>query len=280
MPPRKIAPFPLSTCRGFATPRVAHDVYRRDRMIGRTLTFAALVVGTALGVACAAADPVAPALAAGAAEDAAAVPAPTAPVDASVPPPPDPVDASVPTSDQPPVKKVLDFTWQGEDPWWFCGPSATYMALTTQMANPPTQDEVATELGTTSDGTSDIGKVVNVLNKYIAGASYVTRVITDPPTTAQHDKLKADLVARISKGQPVVANVISGWRPPMYPTSGTIYHYIAVLGYDDSGQKALIADPGAEGHGGSTAWNNVPESYWVDLDDLAVWIAGKGYTGS
>ena len=50
-------------------------------------------------------------------------------------------------------------------------------------------------------------------------------------------------------------------------------------GFDQSGAKVLIADPAAQGHGGGASWNNVPQTYWISLQDLGTWIGGKGYTG-
>ena len=65
---------------------------------------------------------------------------------------------------------------------------------------------------------------------------------------------------------------------------GTIYHYIALVGYDDSGDKVLVADPAATGCGDgacgspSSAFYNTPKSYWINTSDLGVWITPKGYT--
>jgi hypothetical protein len=79
----------------------------------------------------------------------------------------------------------------------------------------------------------------------------------------------------IDAGYPIVANVVSGWRPPGYP-GGTIYHYVAVIGYDQSGDRVLIADPAGDGAAG-TSWSNVPRTYWISTYDLGTWIGGKGY---
>jgi hypothetical protein len=177
-----------------------------------------------------------------------------------------------------PTKKVLDVKWYGQETYYWCGPGSTRMALGTRLANPPSQTTLANFMGTTTNGTDHIGLVANALNEYLPGAGYKSRPIFEPPTQAQRDLLKQDLIARIDKGFPIVANVISGWRPPGYP-SGTIYHYIAVVGYDDGGAKVLIADPAAEGKGGGASWNNVPRTYWISLFDLGTWIGGKGYTG-
>lgn len=177
-----------------------------------------------------------------------------------------------------PASRVLGYQWQGQQTYYWCGPAATRIALSARMT-PPTQTTLASQLRTTTNGTDHIGLVVNALNHRLGVNHYSTRVINDPPTAAQEAALKQSLVASISNGYPLVANVVSGWRPSFYP-GGTIYHYVAVVGYDQGGDRALIADSGAEGHGGSSAWYNVPRTYWVTTRQLAVWIGGKGYAGT
>ena len=150
------------------------------------------------------------------------------------------------------------------------------MALSTRMSSPPTQQDLASFMGTTTNGTDSITQVRDALNHYLATGWYEAKNINDPPTQAQRDLLRQDVVSDIDHGYPLVANVVSGWRPPGYP-SGTIYHYVAVVGYDAGGDKVLIADPAGEGAGGAS-WSNVPRTYWIAISDLAVWIGGKGYT--
>jgi hypothetical protein len=178
----------------------------------------------------------------------------------------------------PPARKVLDVTWQGQERYYWCGPASTRMALSTRLTTLPSQTTLANELPTSTNGTDYIGLVVNVLNNRLPGGNYTSREIADPPTAAQRTKLKADLVAIIADGYPIVANVVSGWRPPTWP-AGTIYHYVTVIGYDANGDQAIIADPAAEGHGGSAAWNGVPRTYTISTYDLGTWIGLKGYTG-
>jgi hypothetical protein len=176
-----------------------------------------------------------------------------------------------------PVAKTLNYAWQGQQTGYWCGPASTRIALTTRMT-PPSQTTLANYLGTTTNGTNHIGLVANALNHYLGTNIYSGRNIGDPATAAQTDALKLSMVATISNGYPLVANVVSGWRPPGYP-GGTIYHYVAVVGYDQGGDRALIADPAGQGAAGGS-WNNVPSTYWVSLTNLAIWIGGKGYAGT
>jgi hypothetical protein len=139
-------------------------------------------------------------------------------------------------------------------------------------------------MGTTTNGTDYIGLVRGALDHYLNTTYDETDLSTDPPTQAQQNALKQQLVASIDAGFGLVANVVSGWRPPFYPQGGTIYHYIALVGYDASGDKVMVADPAATGCGDglcgnpSSSWYNTPKSYWINTSDLGVWIVPKGYT--
>ena len=137
------------------------------------------------------------------------------------------------------------------------------------------QDTLARAMGTGTGGTNHIGLVKDTLNQVLGTTWYEVKTMNDPPTQEQRDLLKRDVVTDISKGYPIVANVVSGWRPPGYP-GGEIYHYVSVVGYDASGDRVLIADPAGERSGGAT-WCNVPRTYWISIDDLGTWIGGKGY---
>jgi hypothetical protein len=164
-----------------------------------------------------------------------------------------------------PPKKVLDFTWNGQETSYWCGPGSTRMAIGSRMG-PPTQQELATFMGTTTEGTARV-YVVDALNHWLTPTIEYKSVPVDMvPTQAQRDLLKKSIVERLASGYPVVANVLSGWRPPGYPT-GTIGHFVAVMGYDENGEKILIADPAGAGAAGPR-WKNVPKTYWITLQVL------------
>lgn len=175
-----------------------------------------------------------------------------------------------------PTRKVLNVSWQGQQRYYWCGPASARMALSTRTANLPSQTTLASALGTTVNGTDHVGLIRNALNRYLGTTWFETKVMYDPPTQAQRDLLKRDVLLNIGKGYPIVANVISGWRPPGYP-GGTIYHYVTVVGYDQGGERVLIADPAGACAGGS-GWCGVPRTYWISLWNLGTWIGGKGYT--
>ena len=177
-----------------------------------------------------------------------------------------------------PAALSTNFTWQGQQTGYWCGPASTRIALSARMS-PPSQQTLANYEGTTTNGTDTIVYVRNAMNHYLGVSHYVNRAISDPPSQGQIDALRQTIVASVSNGYGMVGNIISGWRPPGYP-SGTIYHYVAIVGYDQDGNRALIADPAAKCAAGSR-WCNVPSTYWVSLSNLATWIGGStGYTGS
>lgn len=183
----------------------------------------------------------------------------------------DPVIANAPD------RVVLNFTWVGQSTGYWCGPGASRIALSTHMADPPSQPALAEFLGTTTDGTAR-ADMIRALNRWLAPPDPYVSIPVDPrPTEAQRGLLKETLIRRLSSGWPVVANVLSGWRPPGYP-SGTIGHFVVVMGYEQKGERVFIADPAAEGSAGPR-WENVPRTYWISLQNLGTWVGARGYSG-
>jgi hypothetical protein len=172
----------------------------------------------------------------------------------------------------------LTATWFGQERLEWSAPASAQIALSTLVAAPPSQQDLATYMGTTVNGTDNVGLVQGALNHFANTTWFETKFIPNcPPTDAQRELLKRDVLLNVNTGHPLVANVISGFRPPGYPPTGTIYHYVAVVGYASNGDMVLIADPGAEGHGGAD-WQNVMRFYWISTIDLGTWICNKGYT--
>jgi hypothetical protein len=173
---------------------------------------------------------------------------------------------------------VLPFTWQGEEETYWDAAAATRIALSTRTSTLPGQAELASYLNTTPAGILGVSVVLGALNHYLSTNWFQLKYISDPPTVPEYNKLKQDVLINIPSGYPMVANVISGWRPgPVCYPGGDINHYITIVGYDHGGDEVLVADPGAEGAGGS-GWSTVTQTYWISLQDLAVWIGGAAYT--
>ncbi|HEY5923233.1 MAG TPA: C39 family peptidase [Kofleriaceae bacterium] len=176
-------------------------------------------------------------------------------------------------SDETPVdnEKVLDHDYQVQQTSYWCGPAATRVALSVRMT-PPSQQTLANELGTTTNGTDWIGQITQVLNNRLGGAHYATTEMpNDPPTAAQRERLWQDVLRTIDADHAVVANIVAppGNQPPGYPSNQTIYHYFAVVGYRRDEREVYIAD--SANFGGN-------QRYWLTFDQLATLIPPKGYS--
>ncbi|MFI7069402.1 C39 family peptidase [Micromonospora sediminicola] len=169
---------------------------------------------------------------------------------------------------KPPASKVLDYDYQAQTTYYYCGPAAVRNALSATGIE-RSQDTLAVALGTTEMGTNSAEDTTRVLNQQVKGNPYRTRMIPGAATPAQMDRLQADVVTAVSNGRAVVANVAGdatdtngGWHS--FPGG----HYIAVVGYKNDGRTVRIAD---------SADPSLP-SYWVTTIDLANWMATRGYS--
>lgn len=167
------------------------------------------------------------------------------------------------------TQHILPHVYTPQETGYFCGPGSTQIALTVRGVNIP-ERVLAQQLGTTINGTDWIGQITNVLRMH-TGLLYVTREMpNDPPTQMQKDLLWDDIVRSVNSLSALVANIVAppGNQPPGYPQWETIYHYIALTGYDDSNRSVFVSDP--------ANFSGIGE-YWLTLDKLASLIAPKGY---
>ncbi|MFE9873126.1 C39 family peptidase [Micromonospora sp. NPDC005686] len=178
-------------------------------------------------------------------------------------------DTTAKAKPKPPSSKALDYAYQAQINYFYCGPAAVRNALSATGIE-RSQDALAGPLGTTEMGTNSAEDTTRVLNQQVKGNPYRTRMIpAGSATPAQMDRLQADVVEAISNGRAVVANVAGdvtdtngGWHS--FPGG----HYVAVVGYKNDGRLVRIAD---------SADPSLP-SYWVTTIDLAHWIASRGYS--
>jgi hypothetical protein len=177
-------------------------------------------------------------------------------------PAPAPVDA--------PAAKQLEYQYQGQTNFYYCGPAATRIALSA-MGHAASQDEVARRLGTTVNGTNSAVDTTRVLNSVDGAKSYRTTSIPDRAATPrQAERLQADVVGDIAKGNPVVANIAGTATDTLGGThSYDGGHYLTVVGYADDGRTVLIADPADTASDGS---------YWMHTADVANWMGTRGYS--
>lgn len=161
---------------------------------------------------------------------------------------------------------------------WDCGPAATQVVLNARGLT-RSETDLINLIGTTQNGTDYVGLVADALNTLLADADYISVYLyNDMSTQQQKDQLWVDITHSIDAGYGVVMNWVA--PPSNYPVGvkgspspayrgGTVYHYVACMGYDDTpGAKALwIADSGFS-----------PFQYWISFEQAATLIPPKGYT--
>ena len=177
-------------------------------------------------------------------------------------------------------EKVLPYSREHvkQDTYYYCAPASCQTVILGATGHIVAEHDLAGELRTTVNGTDDISQVTPVLNKRIPGSHYCTvRMPNDPPTPEQRRKMAADFRTSINRGKGVVANIVA--PPSNYPhavapstispyySGGTVYHYVAVMGYAPG--RFWIADSGF-----------YPYGYWISEAQLASLIPPKGYSAS
>lgn len=162
---------------------------------------------------------------------------------------------------------------------WWCGPASTQVVLNGRGVIKSEQD-LANEIGTTYNGTNQVGMITPILNKY-TGAGYLERLSDgDPMSQAQKDLLWSDVTRSIDAGFGCVVNIdapvsnyprgVKGSPSPSYG-NGEVLHYIAIMGYDDDPavRAVWVADSGFR-----------PFGYWCSFDQMATLIPPKGWTAA
>ncbi|MEU9508923.1 C39 family peptidase, partial [Micromonospora sp. NPDC048170] len=131
-------------------------------------------------------------------------------------------------------------------------------------------DAMAKQMGTTEAGTNSINDITPILNKETGKDAYRSVEISAPKADdKQTDTLRTDIVKAVDEGHAVVANIAG----TATDTDGNTHsfeggHYISVVGYRDNGNTVTIADSA----------NPNQASYRMNVDNLADWIATRGYT--
>lgn len=175
---------------------------------------------------------------------------------------------------------------------WWCGPASLEVVLNGLGIKVP-EATLAAEVeeienpgrGDDRDGTDYIGLLEQVLDRRVARLQY-TSVYTpsDPMTAAQKERFWQHLVQSIVGNKAgVVANIVAppsnpprgtkGSTPPLYSRAVTTWHYISIMGLDDTpGARAVwIAD--SANFGGITG-------FWCPFDgpgSICSLIPPKGY---
>jgi GH25 family lysozyme M1 (1,4-beta-N-acetylmuramidase) len=163
---------------------------------------------------------------------------------------------------------VLSINAQRQINEFYCGPAATRAALSARGLT-PSQAELATALGTTSNGTNSVVEVSKVLNQYLGAGTYEPTFIggTDA-TEAQRNEFRSDLRKSIDAGFALVCNVvgkITTFDGEAYEYKGG--HYVTAIGYDVTDDSVCVFDVNVK-------------TYWTTTAKMATWIAGRGYSSA
>jgi hypothetical protein len=168
-------------------------------------------------------------------------------------------------------ERELNVRYQAQPNFYYCGPAATRNALSVQ-GKAIDVDAMAKEMGTTEAGTNSVNDITPVLNKETGKNVYHSVEIKNAKADdTQTDKLRTDIIHTVDNDRAVVANIAGTTTD----TDGNTHsfeggHYISVVGYRDNGHTVTIAD---------SADPNMA-SYRISVDNLADWIATRGYTAS
>ncbi|SCL17996.1 Peptidase_C39 like family protein [Micromonospora rhizosphaerae] len=160
-----------------------------------------------------------------------------------------------------------NFEYQAQPNYFYCGPASTRIALSAE-GKAVSQDELAQKLGTTENGTDSAIDITRVLNEYTGGKYKTTEIRDDVATKEQVERLRADAKAAVDQGRPVVANILGGAVDADGVEHSYPGHYLTVVEYKDNGNTVKIADPA----------DPAVQEYWMDVTELANWIAGRGYS--
>lgn len=180
------------------------------------------------------------------------------------------------------AEKVLpyDRRWVTQETGWWCGPASAQTVLQS-LGIVVEESQLAREIGTTWNGTDYVGLIVPVLNAHLGRDVYEARYLEmDPAAPEQIEQLWRDIVSSIEADHGVIANIVApvdnyprGVRGSISPSysGGTVYHYIAVMGYSDEGgeRTVWIADSGFR-----------PYGYWLSFAQLGTLIPPKGYASA
>ncbi|WP_308206441.1 peptidoglycan-binding protein [Mycobacterium yunnanensis] len=172
----------------------------------------------------------------------------------------------------------------GQERGYDCGPAAAQNVLSSRMH--VSETDLIRAIGTTTDGTGNVGMIEKDLDRRVPDAKYSTVMIpNDPPTADQVETFWRNTRSSIDAGWGVVCNWVSppsnppraimGSKSPSGYGSRTIYHYVAAMGYDDN----------YDGRGGRALWiadsGFAPYGYWITMEQCAGLIANtdrwKGY---
>lgn len=172
-------------------------------------------------------------------------------------------------------------THEGQQRTYWCGP-ATVSMLVKAKGKTVSQKQAAAKLGTTTNGTGwqpgSRGPMVKVLTRYTAH-KYMAYAVNDYSRNSQL-AYKGALVTTIGNRVGLAVNTVryvgSSVNLVGHPNR-TIYHWLAVRGYQKGGNITNYVDPAA---GSVLGWTGVPKYSAYSSASLVRLMAERGYVAS
>ena len=180
-------------------------------------------------------------------------------------------------------KSLKSITQKAQSRTYWCGP-ATLATLVQADGTTISQTTAAKQLKTTRDGTnwySGAGSypMEKALEHYADDdVEYAAANLPYTPSKADKETYKKRLVTDIAvHKQGIAGNAVEVTNGPHlngHPNR-TIYHWVAVRGYDDEGQTTRYADPVA---GSGISWQGPVDRYnEIDSDKIVTIFGARGY---
>lgn len=178
---------------------------------------------------------------------------------------------------------VSPFYQYGQQRNYWCGPATVEEMSATVPGSSPvglSQSTLASYMGTSSNGGTDLQPMINGLNHYVGqpdfGFNYYVSVDMDySPTASQRSVFLADLQYDVDqKSTPVVGRaeeVAGGPHLVGHPVNENIDHYFAIGGWSTNTNEVYYADSA------TTVWSGVPAYSWLDTNKVETILGGHGY---
>jgi hypothetical protein len=185
-------------------------------------------------------------------------------------------------ADLPSHRSIKAVKQKAQDRTYWCGP-ATLATLVQASDSHISEKTAAKRLKTTRDGTnwysgSGTYPMEKALERYSKDFDYTPANLPWSPSKADKKTFKKRLVTDVAvHGQGIAGNAVEVTNGPHlngHPNR-TIYHWVAVRGYDDDGETTRYADPVA---GSSISWAGPVDRYnEIDTDKIVTIFGARGY---
>jgi hypothetical protein len=184
--------------------------------------------------------------------------------------------------DLPSHRSIKSIKQKAQSRTYWCGP-ATLETLVQASGVDISQKTAAKRLRTTRNGTnwyngSGSYPMEKALERYSKDFDYTPANLPYTPSKKDQETFKERLVTDVAvHGQGIAGNAVEVTNGPHlngHPNR-TIYHWVAVRGYDDDGETTRYADPVA---GSSISWAAPVDRYnEIDTDKIVTIFGARGY---